>query len=50
MAKDINVDLTNRVLTPVGEVFQAIVDPDNLKYFASNANAPLRSRLWSRTS
>lgn len=42
MAKDINVDLTNRVLKPVGEVFQAIVDPDQLaKYFVSNASAPL---------
>ena len=40
--KDINVDVTDRVLKPVPEVFQAIVDPDKLsKYFVSNASAPL---------
>jgi uncharacterized protein YndB with AHSA1/START domain len=51
MAKDINVDVTNRVLKPVGEVFQAIIDPDKLaKYFVSNANAPLapgRQVTWT---
>jgi len=43
MAKsDINVDVTDRVLKPVAEVFQAIVNPDKLsKYFVSNASAPL---------
>jgi uncharacterized protein YndB with AHSA1/START domain len=40
--KDINVDVTDRVLKPVHEVFQAIVDPDKLsKYFVSKASAPL---------
>lgn len=51
MAKDINVDVTNRVLKPVGEVFQAIVDPDKLaKYFVSNASGPLapgRQVTWT---
>jgi uncharacterized protein YndB with AHSA1/START domain len=53
MAKYINVDATNRVPKPVGEVFQAIVDPDKLaKYFVSNANAPLapgRQVTWTFT-
>jgi uncharacterized protein YndB with AHSA1/START domain len=40
--KDINVDVTDRVLKPVDEVFQAIVDPDKLsKYFVSHASAPI---------
>jgi uncharacterized protein YndB with AHSA1/START domain len=34
--------VTDRVLKPVGEVFEAIVDPDKLsKYFVSKASAPL---------
>jgi uncharacterized protein YndB with AHSA1/START domain len=34
--------VTDRVLKPVREVFQAIVDPDKLsKYFVSSASAPL---------
>lgn len=43
MAKsDINVDVTDRVLKPVPEVFQAIVDPDKLsKFFISSASAPI---------
>jgi uncharacterized protein YndB with AHSA1/START domain len=43
MAKsDINVEVTDRVLKPVPEVFQAIVDPDELsKFFVSKASAPL---------
>jgi uncharacterized protein YndB with AHSA1/START domain len=40
--KEINVDVTDRVLKPVNEVFQAIVDPDKLsKYFVSHASAPI---------
>ena len=39
---DINVDVTQRVMKPVNDVFQAIVDPDKLsKYFVSSATAPL---------
>jgi uncharacterized protein YndB with AHSA1/START domain len=38
----IRVDVTDRVLKPVDEVFQAIVDPAKItKYFASDASAPL---------
>jgi uncharacterized protein YndB with AHSA1/START domain len=45
MAKsDINVEVTDRVLKPVPEVFQAIVDPEKLsKFFVSKASAPLSS-------
>jgi len=43
MAKgEINVEITARVLKPVPEVFQAIVDPEKLsKFFVSDASAPL---------
>jgi uncharacterized protein YndB with AHSA1/START domain len=43
MAKrEINVEVTDRVLKPVPEVFQAIVDPEKLsKFFVSDASAPL---------
>jgi uncharacterized protein YndB with AHSA1/START domain len=40
--RDIKVEVTERVLKPVSEVFQAIVDPDKLsKFFISSASAPI---------
>jgi uncharacterized protein YndB with AHSA1/START domain len=40
--KEIDVDVTERVLRPVSEVFQGFIDPDKLaKYFVSRASAPM---------
>jgi len=49
MAKsEINVEVTDRVLKPVPEVFQAIVDPEKLsKFFVSDARAHSEELIWS---
>jgi len=43
---DINVDVTQRVMKPVNDVFQAIVDPDNCRSISS----PAPPRRWQRVS